>query len=120
LSGLGITYPAIDPAGPGQSPLIGRRVPDFALRGVSAASVYRLLNAAKFVLLTPQQKERLPHSADIQQYSGRLAAVTGELADARDDWAGLRALLIRPDGYVAWAWRESEPPAEPPLSTWLG
>ena len=125
LSGLAIAYPATGPArpapaGPGQSPLAGHRVPDLPLRGAPASSVYRLLNQAMFVLLTPPQQARQPHSGDIQKYSGRLAVVAGELADARPDWAGLRALLIRPDGYVAWALHESEPPAEAPLSTWLG
>ena len=129
LSGLAIAYPATGPAGPpgpagpGQSPLAGLRVPDLPLRGAPASSVYRLLNQAMFVLLTPPRQARQarqPHYGDLQKYSGRLAAVAAELADARPDWAGLRALLIRPDGYVAWALHESEPPADAPLSTWLG
>jgi 2-polyprenyl-6-methoxyphenol hydroxylase-like FAD-dependent oxidoreductase len=119
LSGLAVAYPAIGPAGPGRSPLAGHRVPDLPLRGAPASSVYPLLNQAMFVLLTPPRQARQPHSADIQKYPGRLAVVAGELADARPDWADLRALLIRPDGYVAWALHESEPPAEA-LSTWLG
>jgi hypothetical protein len=120
LSGLGIAYPATGPAGPGQSPLAGHRVPDLPLRGAPASSVYGLLNEAMFVLLTPPRQAGPPHSGDVQKYSGRLAVVVAELADTSPDWAGLRALLIRPDGYVAWALPESEPPAEPPLSTWLG
>ena len=122
LSGLGVAYPETGPAGPagpGQSPLAGHRVPDLPLRGAPASSVYELLNEATFVLLTPPRQPR-PGSGDIEKYSGRLAAVVGELTDARPDWAGLRALLIRPDGYVAWALPESAPPAEAPLSTWLG
>jgi 2-polyprenyl-6-methoxyphenol hydroxylase-like FAD-dependent oxidoreductase len=120
LSGLGIAYPATGPAGPGQSPLAGHRVPDLALRGAPAASVYGLLNEAMFVLLTPPRQEREPLSGDTRKYTGRLAVVAGELTDASPDWAGLRALLVRPDGYIAWALHESEPPAEPLLSTWLG
>jgi 2-polyprenyl-6-methoxyphenol hydroxylase-like FAD-dependent oxidoreductase len=120
LSGLGIAYPATVPAGPGQSPLAGHRVPDLPLRCAPASSVYRLLNEAMFVLLTPARQARQPYPGDIRKYAGRLAVVAGELADVRPDWAGLRALLIRPDGYVAWALHESEPPAEAPLSTWLG
>ena len=120
LSGLAIAYPAIGPAGPGQSPLVGHRVPDLPLRGAPASSVYGLLNQAMFVLLTPPRQARQLDSGDIQKYSGRLAVVAGELAEARPDWAGLRALLIRPDGYVAWALHESDSPAEAPLSTWLG
>jgi hypothetical protein len=48
--------------------------------------------------------------------------VTAELGAAPPDWAGLRTVLIRPDGYVAWSSAESsaEPAAAPPLSRWLG
>ena len=90
-------------------------MPDLTLRGAPAPSVYGLLHQGTFVLLaTPQQA-----AADHQQYSDRLATVTCELADDRAEWAGLRALLIRPDGYAAWAAHESEPPADPPLRAWL-
>jgi hypothetical protein len=61
-----------------------------------------------------------------QEHSSRLAVVPCELTDDRPEWAGLRALLIRPDGYVAWAAHESGPlaslpgpPTTPPLSAWL-
>ena len=120
LSGLGIAYPAAAPAGPAQSPLAGQRVPDLALRGAPAASVYPLLSQGTFVLLTAPGQQGQPPSGDAGQYAGRLAVVAGEVDGARPDWAGLRALLIRPDGYVAWAQPGSSPPAEPPLSTWLG
>jgi NADPH-dependent 2,4-dienoyl-CoA reductase/sulfur reductase-like enzyme len=37
------------------------------------------------------------------------------------DWASFGALLIRPDGYVAWSSRRGTPaPAAPPLAAWLG
>jgi 2-polyprenyl-6-methoxyphenol hydroxylase-like FAD-dependent oxidoreductase len=122
LSGLGVAYPETgpaSPAGPGQSPLAGHRVPDLPLRGAPASSVYELLNEATFVLLTQPRQPR-PRPGGIEKYSGRLAVVAGELPGARPDWAGLRALLIRPDGYVAWALPESAPAAEAPLSAWLG
>jgi hypothetical protein len=38
-----------------------------------------------FVLLTPPRQARQPHSGGIQKYSGRLAVVASELADARPD-----------------------------------
>ncbi|MFY9931291.1 MAG: FAD-dependent monooxygenase, partial [Streptosporangiaceae bacterium] len=49
--------------------------------------------------------------------AGRLDVVTAELAVGHPDWAGLRAVLIRPDGYVAWA--SADPGAAPPLASWL-
>jgi 2-polyprenyl-6-methoxyphenol hydroxylase-like FAD-dependent oxidoreductase len=122
LSGLAIAYPPYPPQppagqdGPPQSRLCGQRVPDLTLRGAPAPSVYGLLHQATFALLTTPQQA----AADHQQYSDRLATVTCELADDRAEWAGLRALLIRPDGYAAWAAHESDPPADPPLSGWLG
>jgi 2-polyprenyl-6-methoxyphenol hydroxylase-like FAD-dependent oxidoreductase len=116
LSGLAISYPPAGQNGPRQSPLAGQRVPDLTLRGAPAPSVYGLLHQAMFVLLSTQRQA----VADYQQYSGRLATVTCELADDQPEWAGLRGLLIRPDGYVAWAAHESESSADPPLSGWLG
>jgi len=120
LSGLGVAYPATGPAAPGQSPLAGQRVPDLPLRGALPASVYELLKQGTFVLLTLSRQAQQPHPGDLQKYAGRLTVAAGGLADGRRDWAGPHALLIRPDGYVAWAPDEAEPVAAPPLSAWLG
>jgi len=43
--------------------------------------------------------------------------VTAELAGDDPDWACIRAMLIRPDGYIAWATSADDPP---PLASWLG
>ena len=127
LSGLAVSYsppgppqpsPGPPPPQPRESPLAGQRVPDLALRGAPAPSVYGLLHAGTFVLLTSPEQARQP-VADYHEYSGRLAIVTCAIADERPEWAGLRALLIRPDGHVAWAAHESGPPADPPLRAWL-
>ena len=122
LSGLGIHYRPGPPADDGQlsSPLAGRRVPDLALRGAPAPSVYELLHQGTFVLLRTPGEGRRAAGADFPEYCGRLATVTCELADDRAEWTGLRALLIRPDGYAAWAAHESQPPTDPPLADWLG
>jgi len=120
LSGLGVAYPATGPAGSGQSPLTGQRVPDLPLRGALAASVYGLLNRGTFVLLTLSPQAQPPHPTDLQKYAARLTVAAGELAGGGPDWANGHTLLIRPDGYVAWAPHESESAAEPPLSAWLG
>src|SRR5205085_1737275 len=50
-------------------------------------------------------------------YADRLDVVTAELAEDHPAWTGLRSVLIRPDGYVAWATSATDPP---PLTTWLG
>lgn len=107
LSGLGVRY--------GDE---GVRVPDLDLRGTLVSSVYGLLEAAKFVLLslTPDKIE-VPDG-----YSGRLDVVTAELAGDRPGWADVRAMLIRPDGHLAWVLHDGAPAeaGAPPLAAWLG
>jgi 2-polyprenyl-6-methoxyphenol hydroxylase-like FAD-dependent oxidoreductase len=114
LSGLGVSYPDG-----------GRRVPDLALRGAPSPSVFGLLADAKFVLLRLAAGAGGPSSAAGCQataggHGDRLKIVTAALAEDRADWAGVREVLIRPDGHVAWSRGEGEPPAQPPLDRWLG
>jgi 2-polyprenyl-6-methoxyphenol hydroxylase-like FAD-dependent oxidoreductase len=105
LSGLAISYPAA-----GQ--LAGRRVPDLELRDAPAASVFGLLHPARFVLLN------LGFPADAGAgFAGRLDVVTATLARSHPDWSNVRAMLIRPDGYLAWATTAAD---APPLDAWLG
>jgi 2-polyprenyl-6-methoxyphenol hydroxylase-like FAD-dependent oxidoreductase len=105
LSGLAIRYP---PA--------GQRAPDLDLRDAPAATIYGLLHPAKFVLL--HLKSGRPDRPDSPAgVTGRLDVVTAELAADYPEWAGTRTILIRPDGYIAWA-SDADDPA--PLATWLG
>ncbi len=119
LSGLAIRYPA-----PGQvtAQVAGQRAPDLDLRGVGlsdvgrdgapAATIFGLLHPAKFVLLNLGSAAAAPGG-----FEGRLDIVTAELAGDYPEWAGVRAMLIRPDGYIAWATHADD---APPLATWLG
>ena len=116
LSGLGISYPPAGPADPGRSPLAGRRVPDLPLRGAAAPSVYGLLGDGKFTLLTLSPQEPQPSAGALEHYADRLTVAAAALDGDHAEWAEAGTLLIRPDGYVAAAHRQSEPP----LSTWLG
>ena len=120
LSGLAVHYPAagqapvqvaVQPAGP----VAGWRVPDLDLRDAPAATIFGLLPAAKSVLLSLGSAAAAP--AGSAGFADRLDVVTAELATDRPEWAQVRALLIRPDGYVAWASREGD---APPLAAWLG
>ncbi|MFJ7073346.1 FAD-dependent monooxygenase [Streptomyces sp. NPDC098781] len=87
ISGIGYRYPA--PRGAHR--LVGTRVPDVTLR--SGQRLYEALRGGRFVLVTPKTVQ------------------VAERAGAREDgpavehWAGDRrtAVLVRPDGYVAWA-----------------
>jgi 2-polyprenyl-6-methoxyphenol hydroxylase-like FAD-dependent oxidoreductase len=110
LSGLEVGYPDG-----------GRRVPDLALRGGPADSVFGLLADAQFVLLGLDGGAPAGGQATVADgYSGRLTVVSAALAEDRPDWAGVRSVLIRPDGYVAWSAGKGDPAAQPPLAQWLG
>src|SRR5690242_5663923 len=110
LSGLTIRYPA-----PAQPSPAGERAPDLDLKGAPAATIFALLRPAKFVLLILHPTA--PPAPVPVGYADRLDVVTAEPAEDHPTWTGLRSVLIRPDGYVAWATPATDPP---PLTTWLG
>jgi hypothetical protein len=89
ISGIGIAYPHSRD----EDRMVGRRMPDVLCDG---KRLYELLRSAKFVLVTaaPVQLDRpdIVHAVDDHP----------ELPDA---------VLVRPDGYVAWA-SERMPDAE--------
>ena len=86
ISGIGISYPAEH----GAHPLEGKRMPDVPLAG--GGRLYELLRNGRFILL----------------------AGAGQALPAADGWADRirlaertrqqpRLILVRPDGYIAWA-----------------
>ncbi len=81
LSGIGIAYARKR----GDNPLVGRRMPDIDCNGTR---LYELLRDQKFVLVTATPVET--GRSDIVHVVGRHP----ELPEA---------VLVRPDGYVAWA-----------------
>jgi 2-polyprenyl-6-methoxyphenol hydroxylase-like FAD-dependent oxidoreductase len=102
VTGVGYRYPA--PRGAHR--LTGTRVPDVRLAG--GTRLYEALRGGRFVLITPEPYEAGPGRA------GRLAVA---------HWASGRrtALLVRPDGYVAWAADSTGPAAiESAVTRFLG
>jgi hypothetical protein len=99
ISALDVAYPTGKTAA--SHPWVGRRAPDRALstdRG--AARLYELLHAARFVLID------LAGAADLREAGaawGDRVDVVRATADPRSDLAALDALLVRPDGHIAWA-----------------
>ncbi|GHA42183.1 putative monooxygenase [Streptomyces tauricus] len=122
LTALDIRYP-LD----GDHPLTGRRVPDADLKTPEGATrVHELLHTARPVLLD------LRGSAEVAAVAGEWAGLV-DLVEARsdDDWRvpavgripAPAALLIRPDGHVAWASAADAPDTSAlrtALATWLG
>ena len=96
LSGIGISYP--HPRG--VHPLTGRRIPDI---DCSPTRLYELMRDGRFVLLTRT-------AIDLGRTDVTVAAHT--------DPALPPAVLVRPDGYVAWAGEISECAAT--VDRWLG
>ncbi|MEQ8145984.1 FAD-dependent monooxygenase [Streptomyces sp. OP7] len=90
LTGIGYRYPA--PRGAHR--LVGTRAPDVGLG--SGQRLYETLRGGRFVLITP----RSPHLR-----RGGAPDDDGGSLPVVEHWAGDRrtAVLVRPDGYVAWA-----------------
>ncbi len=91
VSGIGISYPP----GPGAHPLEGKRMPDVPIAG--GGRLYELLRSCKFVLLAGAE-QALP-AAD--GWADRLTL--GERVRPHP-----RLMLVRPDGYIAWASEEPD------------
>ena len=117
ISGLDIRYDL----GEGH-PLLGRRMPDLDLHTADGPTrVFSLLHDARPVLLDLGE----PGDFDISPWADRV-----RLVDARHDgvWelpllgeiAAPPAVLIRPDGYVAWAGDLTDPELPGVLSAWFG
>ena len=117
LSGLDIHYDL----GEGH-PLLGRRMPDLDLHTADGPTrVFTLLHDARPVLLNLGE----PGGFDISPWANRVRFV-----DARHDglWelpvlgeiAAPPAVLIRPDGHVAWAGDLTDPELPQALATWFG
>jgi 3-(3-hydroxy-phenyl)propionate hydroxylase len=117
ISGLDIHYDL----GEGH-PLLGRRMPDLDLQTTDGPTrVFSLLHDARPVLLDLGE----PGGFDISPWANRV-----RLVDARHDgvWelpvigevAAPPAVLIRPDGHVAWAGDLTDPELPRALATWFG
>jgi 2-polyprenyl-6-methoxyphenol hydroxylase-like FAD-dependent oxidoreductase len=117
LSGLDIHYDL----GEGH-PLLGRRMPDLDVHTADGPTrVFTLLHEARPVLLNLGE----PGGFDISPWANRV-----RLVDARHDgvWElpvlgeipAPRAVLIRPDGHVAWAGDLKDPELPRALTTWFG
>ncbi|HTA36040.1 MAG TPA: FAD-dependent monooxygenase [Solirubrobacteraceae bacterium] len=103
-------------------PLLGRRMPDLDLASVDGPlRVFELLHDARPVLLNLGE----PDSLDIAQWAERVQLVDVKYAGA---WelpvlgavTAPAAVLIRPDGYVAWVGDGTDAGLHQALTAWFG
>src|SRR5262249_34103087 len=117
LSGLDIHYDL----GAGH-PLLGRRMPDLDVQTADGpARVFPLLHDARPVLLNLGE----PGGFEIRPWADRVSSVDARLAGVWElavlgEVAAPPAVLIRPDGYVAWAGDVTAPGLPRALATWFG
>ena len=103
-------------------PLAGRRMPDLDL--VTAGGpvrVYSLLHGARPVLLNLGA----PGNSDLAPWAGRVQLVEAAYAGAWElpvlgEVSAPAAVLVRPDGYVAWVGDITDPGLADALTTWFG
>ena len=117
MSGLDIHYDL----GEGH-PLVGRRMPDLDLVAPDGpVRVYTLLHEARPVLLNLGEPGRF----DITPWTERVRLIDAAYGGTWElpvlgQVPAPAAVLIRPDGYVAWAGELTEAGLPAALSTWFG
>jgi 2-polyprenyl-6-methoxyphenol hydroxylase-like FAD-dependent oxidoreductase len=117
MSGLDIRYDC----GEGH-PLLGRRMPDLDLVTAKCPQrVFTLLHDARPVLLNLDE----PGTFDIAAWANRVRLVDARYAGtwelpALGPVTAPTAVLIRPDGYVAWVGDRSQLGLAAALTTWFG
>lgn len=117
VSGLEIRYDV----GPGRHPLLGLRMPHLELVGDRRkTSSTELLRSARGVLLDLEDNAVLRDRA--AGWSDRVDIVTAAPHGLSDDspLAGTSAVLVRPDGHVAWAAPGSHHDLPMVLERWFG
>jgi 2-polyprenyl-6-methoxyphenol hydroxylase-like FAD-dependent oxidoreductase len=103
LAGLALRYPA--PRRGRAGGWAGRRLPDAPLyaAGTSVGRLYERLRDQRFLLI--DQSPEGTAAAAAEPWSGRVRVVRGVLGAAPGGRRWPRALLVRPDGHVAWGGR---------------
>jgi 3-(3-hydroxy-phenyl)propionate hydroxylase len=103
-------------------PLLGRRMPDLDLHTADGATrAFTLLHDARPVLLNLGE----PGGFDISPWANRVRLVDAKHAGVWElpllgEIAAPPAVLVRPDGHVAWAGDLTDPELPRALATWFG
>ncbi|AWT44317.1 MULTISPECIES: FAD-dependent monooxygenase [Streptomyces] len=111
ISALDVRYPVA-----GAHPLTGARMPDVDLKTADGDTrLYPLLHSGRGVLLDLADDAALRTTA--RGWADRVDLVPAHGADPRLD--GVAAVLVRPDGHVAWA-APTDVTLPDALTTWFG
>jgi 3-(3-hydroxy-phenyl)propionate hydroxylase len=103
-------------------PLLGRRMPDLdVVTAHGPLRVFTLLHHARPVLLNLGE----PGGFDIAGWADRVQLVEAEYKGTWElpvlgEVSAPDAVLIRPDGYVAWVGDSNQPGFPDALTTWFG
>jgi 2-polyprenyl-6-methoxyphenol hydroxylase-like FAD-dependent oxidoreductase len=103
-------------------PLLGRRMPDFdVLTTGGPLRVFTLLQDARAVLLNFGE----PWGFDISPWAHRVSAIDAKYVGAWElpvfgQVAAPKAVLIRPDGHIAWVGDGTDTGLRHALTTWFG
>jgi hypothetical protein len=117
MSGLDVHYDLGD-----GHPLLGRRMPDLDLATADRPlRVFTLLHEARAVLLNFGE----PGGLDIAPWADRVQLVDAEYGGtwelpALGEVSAPTAVLVRPDGYVAWVGEGTDVGLTDALTTWFG
>jgi 2-polyprenyl-6-methoxyphenol hydroxylase-like FAD-dependent oxidoreductase len=103
-------------------PLLGRRMPDLDLVTADGPlRMFELLHEAKPVLLNLGE----PGGFDLSPWAGRVRMIDASYDGKWElpvigDVAAPTAVLVRPDGHVAWVGTPADPGLPDALTTWFG
>jgi 2-polyprenyl-6-methoxyphenol hydroxylase-like FAD-dependent oxidoreductase len=117
MSGLGIHYDLGD-----GHPLLGRRMPDLDLVTADGPlRVFTLLHDARPMLLNLGE----PGGLEITPWADRVQLIDAKYVGmwelpALGEVTAPTAVLIRPDGYVAWVGEQTQRGLDDALTTWFG
>jgi hypothetical protein len=126
LSGLDIRYELGNGDLGGGHPLVGRRMPDLDLHTAEGATrVFRLLHDARPVLLNLGDAAVESAGSEVSRWADRVGMVDAHHEGPIElpvlgEVGAPPAVLIRPDGYVAWAGGLTDPELPGALATWFG
>ncbi|MFE3144980.1 FAD-dependent monooxygenase [Streptomyces scopuliridis] len=95
LTGLAVSY---SPAAPSAHPLTGTRAPDLPF--TDGTSLFAVLRTDGYVLLDLTGTASGPFQ-DLARPG--LTVNSRSVVECPDDWLSVRAVLLRPDGHLAWA-----------------